>query len=49
MAGGGRNRLQNNERRLGNLQDNIKRSNIHVTGVPEEGRKRDRGTKKVKK
>ena len=28
-------RIQNNEERLGNLQDNFKRSNIQIAGVPE--------------
>ena len=28
-------RIQNNEERLRNLQDNFKRSNIRIIGVPE--------------
>ena len=32
-------RVQKNEERLGNLLDNLKRSNIQIIGVPEEKRK----------
>ena len=32
-------RIQKNEERLRNLQDILKRSNIQITGVPEEKRK----------
>ena len=32
-------RIQNNEERLRNLQDNLKCSNIRITGVPEEEKK----------
>ena len=39
-------RIQNNEEKLRNLQDNFKHSNIQITGVPE-GEEEDQGTENL--
>ena len=38
-------RLKTNEESLRDLWDNVKRTNIHIIGVPE-GEEREKGTKK---
>ena len=39
-------RLKTNEESLRELWDNIKRTNIHIIGVPE-GEEREKGTEKI--
>ena len=39
-------RLKRNEESLRELWDNVKRTNIHITGVPEE-EKREKGTENL--
>ena len=39
-------RLKTNEESLRELWDNVKHTNIHITGVPE-GEEREKGTEKI--
>ena len=39
-------RLKTNEESLRELWDNVKRTNIHIIGVPE-GEEREKGTEKI--